>query len=107
MIDARRMEVFTAIYDSGLHEWMAPAALILEPNSFGNYLNKREMLFLGSGSEKWKSIIPYGKGLFFSPPALAPYLSKIAIQKFQRGEFTDITYAEPVYIKEFHTHVKK
>jgi tRNA threonylcarbamoyladenosine biosynthesis protein TsaB len=107
MIDARRMEVFTAVYDSSLRELMAPAALILEPNSFEAFLKNQELLFLGSGSEKWKSITNSHNVRFLPSPSLAPFLSAISFQKFKGAEFTDIIYAEPVYIKEFHTHVKK
>ena len=107
MIDARRMEVFTAVYDSSLHELMAPAALILEPNSFETFLKKQGMLFLGSGSGKWKSMSSSHHMIRLDLPALAPLLSIISHQKFRKAEFTDIIYAEPVYIKEFYTHVKK
>ena len=107
MIDARRMEVFTAVYDSTLQELMAPSALILEPNSFEIFFKNHELLFFGSGSEKWKTITNAHNIRLLPSPALAPFLSVISFQKFKGAQFTDTIYAEPVYIKEFHTHVKK
>ncbi|HMH34988.1 MAG TPA: tRNA (adenosine(37)-N6)-threonylcarbamoyltransferase complex dimerization subunit type 1 TsaB [Puia sp.] len=107
MIDARRLEVFTAVYTMDLQELVAPAAKILDKNSFENLLSSYTMLFLGSWTIKWRSMIRTGKALFFETPFVASHLAVLAYRKFLSREFTDITSTEPVYLKEFHTHIKK
>ena len=110
MIDARRMEVFTALFDSELKEVFAPLAMVLDKNSFENHFSSHSILFLGSGSPKWKEILPHdysSKSFFIDTPFMASHLSAIAEQKFAVHQFTDIRSLEPVYIKEFHTHIKK
>ena len=110
MIDARRMEVFTAAYDSDLKEVLAPQAMVLDKNSFENLFSSHSILFLGSGSIKWKELLAdqySSKSFFIDTPFMASHLSVIADQKFAAGQFTDIIGSEPVYIKEFHTHIKK
>jgi tRNA threonylcarbamoyladenosine biosynthesis protein TsaB len=110
MIDARRMEVFTAIFDNALTEVLSPIALVLDKKSFENFFSSHSILFLGSGIGKWKEILPkdyQSKSSFIDSPFMASHLSVIAEQKYIDGQFTDIINAEPVYIKEFHIHVKK
>jgi tRNA threonylcarbamoyladenosine biosynthesis protein TsaB len=110
MIDARRMEVFTAVYDLELKVILEPLALVLDKNSFENLFSSYSILFLGSGSNKWKELLSpqhSSKSFFIDTPFMASHLSVIADQKFMAGQFTDIIGAEPVYIKEFHTHIKK
>jgi tRNA threonylcarbamoyladenosine biosynthesis protein TsaB len=107
MIDARRMEVFTAIYNSSLQEILPPSAMVLDENSFVNELNTNNILFFGNGSKKWQ-LITQSPNAFFKEQDLEPsFLGILSYQKFIKGEFTDIIYSEPVYTKEFYTHTKK
>jgi tRNA threonylcarbamoyladenosine biosynthesis protein TsaB len=107
MIDARRMEVFTALYSKDLDQILAPQAMVLEKDSLAEYLSHHPIAFTGDGSKKWKELAGTEKTLFLEAKNLASCLAKMAYTKFQAGEFTDIIYSEPVYIKEFHTHTKK
>ena len=107
MIDARRMEVFTAVYDVHLAEILSPTALILEPDSFNNIQRDRKLICFGNGSEKFKSIAP-GEGFEFrgyQPNANA--LGSLSYQKFNDGQFADLAYVEPLYLKEFYSPSKK
>jgi tRNA threonylcarbamoyladenosine biosynthesis protein TsaB len=106
MIDARRMEVFTAVYSHELAVILPPTAMILQADTFGEFLTKQDMTFLGSGSVKWRSLVSSAKAAWLDLPFLASHLAAMAFDKYKHQKFTDISYAEPVYIKEFHTHVK-
>ena len=107
MIDARRMEVFTALYTSDLQESISPRAQILENNSFEQYLRQGPVLFIGSGVPKWKAIAPLQMARFAASPPLAPALARWSQGLLERRQLTDIRLSEPVYLKEFHTHTKK
>ena len=62
MIDARRMEVFTAIYNNALTEVLPPCALVLDENSYFNYLQKNKIVFFGNGMQKWRATIQNNHG---------------------------------------------
>jgi tRNA threonylcarbamoyladenosine biosynthesis protein TsaB len=107
MIDARRMEVFTALYNTELKEIIPPAAIILDEESFADYLLNNAIIFFGSGSEKWKSITKHANAFFENINVDASHLAILSYQKFSEKKFTDIIYCEPIYIKEFYTHANK
>jgi tRNA threonylcarbamoyladenosine biosynthesis protein TsaB len=107
MIDARRMEVFTALYDLELNEIVPAAALVLESQSFDAQLNQKPVVFLGSGVVKWKSVCAHPNAFYIELPFLASHLAFIAHQKFVEKQFSEIFWSEPVYLKEFYTHKKK
>jgi len=103
MIDARRMEVFTAIYDSGLKEVIKPHARVLDENSFHDLLPAHKILFFGNGSIKFQKICKNRHGLFktvlLSPVALA----QLIYRNFIGNNFAGLAYTEPLYLKEFFT----
>jgi tRNA threonylcarbamoyladenosine biosynthesis protein TsaB len=107
MIDARRMEVFTALYDSRLNELMPATPMVLDENSFSAQLEANTLLFFGNGSEKWQDISKSSNARFVELPVNRGYLSVLAYKKFITGQFTDIVYSEPAYTKEFYIHTKK
>jgi len=101
MIDARRMEVFTALYDQNLQTTFSPCAMVLTENSFANGLLNNKILFLGNGAKKWKAISSNENALFavnFNNPLA---MSKLAHNKFVLNEFANLAYFEPLYLKEF------
>lgn len=101
MIDARRMEVFTAIYTNGLTEVLPPCALVLDENSYSYYLQKNKIVFFGSGMPKWRTTIQNNHALFTQVINLPAALAALSYEYFQKREFADLAYAEPFYIKEF------
>jgi tRNA threonylcarbamoyladenosine biosynthesis protein TsaB len=107
MIDARRMEVFTAVYQKNLSVLLQPCAMILDELSFEKELSKSKILFFGSGSEKWSKICPdnfrNSNALFKSVSILPESLSKSSNILFSQKKFTDLAYSEPFYLKEFQT----
>ena len=106
MLDARRMEVFTALYDTALNELMAPCAMILDENSFAAWLNKHEIVFFGNGSSKWKDIVQNSNAVFKNSFYEPRDIAHIAYSEFSRNAFADLAYAEPIYLKDFYTPQK-
>lgn len=107
MIDARRMEVFTAIYDIELNEVLKAQALILDESSYQDQLNQTPIIFFGNGSDKWRRICTHHNARFIDLSYQPSALIDTTYSKFLRHEFTALAYAEPVYIKEFYIHPKK
>ncbi len=107
MIDARRMEVFTALYDLQLNIVEKPSALILEADSFNKELENNSILFLGNGSAKWKPVCNHPHAFFAEVYQTAEHLAPLSEQLFLQEKFADLAYEEPVYLKEFYSHIKK
>jgi tRNA threonylcarbamoyladenosine biosynthesis protein TsaB len=103
MIDARRMEVYTALYDHNMKEVMPPNAMIIDENSFHRQLQKNECFFFGSGATKFKNLINSVNARFISNLDIIPSMAQLSFEKFQRNELANIAYAEPLYIKEFYS----
>lgn len=101
MIDARRMEVFTAVFDTSLQTVMEPAAMILTAESFENLLQKQRILFCGGGAEKWRSVSQHPNAIFQFIQHNAGHLNVLAQKAFNQRQFADLAYAEPFYVKAF------
>ena len=102
MIDARRMEVFTGIYDQSGKVILAPSAMILEENSFEKYLINKKMAFWGSGTEKWQKICISDNAYFPTLAINQLYLNMLSFTKYSMEDFVSIGYADAVYLKDFH-----
>ena len=101
MIDARRMEVYSAIYDSKGNELLAVDARIIERDSLADFMPEKQILIFGGGAYKCRDVIGR-KGLVYASVApSARGMAAIAHDKFQNGEFEDVAYFEPFYLKEF------
>jgi tRNA threonylcarbamoyladenosine biosynthesis protein TsaB len=107
MIDARRMEVFTAVYQNDLVEVMPTTAMIIDENSFSTLLADNKVSFFGSGSYKCKPIIAAPSAAFIEINYHAGYLGILSFLRYLQQEFTGLAYSEPAYTKEFHTHTRK
>lgn len=109
MIDARRMEVFTAAYDFGLSALMEPQALILDENSYAGVLSTgRPVLFFGDGSDKAKEVIKAPNAVFVPDVTpLAVDMVALAERAYARRDFIDIAYSVPSYLKDFQATVPK
>ncbi len=103
MIDARRMEVFTAIYDINLVEIRAAEAMIIDENSFSAMLESNRILFCGNGSKKLQKITTASNALFNDTIANASHLAQLSYYYFRNKEFANLAYTEPSYIKEFYS----
>ena len=103
MIDARRMEVFTALYDAELNEILKPTAMILDNNSFSNELANYQIMFSGSGSFKMKELQLNNNASFSGVQYSAKDMIALSEKMFEQKMFADLAYAAPNYHKEFYT----
>ena len=104
MIDARRMEVYTALYDSGLKKLSEPEAMILDENSFAEGKDGKRILFFGSGSHKFSKISRASGGEFIEVDHItAEALAIIGWERYQQQHFESLAYSEPAYLKMFYT----
>lgn len=108
LVDARRMEVYTAVYDgiSG-DELSLTEAKVLDETSFQEFKDKK-IIFVGDGAKKAKEILQLPNAEFNEDiyPS-AQYLVKKTLEKIKNKDFEDIAYFEPFYLKEFHGVKKK
>ena len=101
MIDARRMEVYTALYNQALEPVLPPCAVILDELLFSSYLNRAKILFLGNGSRKFEQIVENKNACFKNHIFSALYLLTITYDKYLKGDFLELKYTEPFYLKGF------
>lgn len=108
MIDARRKEVYAAVYDLALNEIMPSRPLILDENSYSEYLKDHKVVFFGNGSDKAKDIIKHKNAIFIEgikPTALD--MMALAEKAIRENDFIDVAYSTPLYLKEYQTTVSK
>lgn len=106
MIDARRLEVFTALYDGELNRVSEPEPLVLTPDAFHGHLDARPVQFFGSGAAKWKDMTLHANARFPEWKPSVTSAARMAWSRFQRHAFADLAYAEPFYGKAFHSTLK-
>ncbi|MBD5260345.1 MAG: tRNA (adenosine(37)-N6)-threonylcarbamoyltransferase complex dimerization subunit type 1 TsaB [Bacteroides sp.] len=103
MIDARRMEVYTAVYDFALTPLLSPQPLILDTDSYSQWLSEgRPMVFFGNGSDKARDVITSPLARFI--PDIVPLASDmlaLAERAWMNRQFLDLAYSTPAYLKEF------
>jgi tRNA threonylcarbamoyladenosine biosynthesis protein TsaB len=101
MIDARRMEVFTAIYDKNLIPILPPTPLVITENYFIQLLEKQPILYIGNGAFKINVLYKHFNVLTDDITISSTILAKAANQSFANQVFTNIVYAQPNYLKGF------
>ena len=104
MIDARRKEVFTAIYNHHLSEIRPPSSIILDDDFFDSLLQKSPIYFFGSGSGKFKLLAKDTSNTLFieRQDITSRSLGNFSWIKFQKEDFEDPSLAHPFYLKEFY-----
>lgn len=107
MIDARRMEVYTSVYNSNMEELEPPSAKILNENSFQDYLNVSKIIFSGSGSEKFQHLTKIPGPFYPDIEISTEVMTLISWGKYQKSDYENISSAQPLYMKEFYTASKK
>lgn len=102
MIDARRMEVYTALYDADGCKLQDIKAEVLSEDSFSNQLSNNLIIFFGNGADKFNNIIQHPNAIFIDgiEPS-ARYISQLSHKAFLANQFEDIAYFEPFYLKDF------
>lgn len=107
MIDARRMEVFTAVFDQELKPVLPPTNLILNENSFSDLIQENTILFCGNGAHKFQEIVKHSTAVFDFTEADASAMAGLAYPKFLTQDFADLAYSQPSYGKDFHSSIKQ
>lgn len=107
MIDARRMEVFTAVYTKEKEVLVEPCSMILDNESFSSQLSENLMVFSGSGHMKLKPILNTNNALFLNTVYSAGDMPVMAEKHFAAKTFANLAYSEPFYGKEFYNPISQ
>lgn len=108
MLDARRMEVYSNVYNKDNKQIREIEAQILDETSFQNYLEKKPVYFIGDGVPKTKELISHPNAFFIDDKLpSANEMGMLAFQKFQQNDFENTAYFEPFYLKDFVANKKK
>lgn len=108
MIDARRMEVYSAVYDADFRLIRPVEANIIDAFSFGDYLSEGKTVFFGNGSDKCKTVIDSPNAVFVD--GIYPSASSMVVlaeNAYSKKEFVDVAYFEPFYLKEFQATIPR
>ena len=102
LLDARRMEVYTAVFDADFQVLEATSAKVLEEDSFKEFLEEGKVVFLGDGAEKASTLISHPNAVFLKDQLpSAREMAVISAKKFAESDFEDLAYFEPYYLKDF------
>ena len=107
MIDARRMEVYTAVFAPDGTQITETAPAIIDENSFADYLEQGPVLFIGDGAGKCAEVIKHQNATFLQCWPKASAMPGPAMKAYKEKRFEDVAYFEPFYLKEFVATVSK
>lgn len=108
LLDARRMEVYSSVFDSKFNEIQETKAEVIESDSFFKFAQKGKVLLIGNGAKKCQGLLVH-PNLDFDSAAVpsAGGMASLSFEKFQRHDFEDLAYFEPFYLKDFFLQTKK
>tara|TARA_R110002153_G_scaffold240661_3_gene395391 strand:- start:183 stop:869 length:687 start_codon:yes stop_codon:yes gene_type:complete len=102
MLDARRMEVYAAVFNNNHQKIREIKAEIINENSFSEYLKSNKVYFLGDGSQKCKEIITHQNAIFVDAKfPSAKEMAQLSYVKYQKSDIENVAYFEPFYLKDF------
>ena len=109
MLDARRQEVYTALYQADGTELLAPNNLVLNPATLAEHLAHHSVLFFGSGAAKFQPLVSTNANAVFLADVQpsAGSIGELALAAYHRQQFQDVAYYEPFYLKEVYTTTPK
>lgn len=108
MIDARRMEVYAAIYDAQRQQERQPMAEVVDAQTYAALLEKGPVCFFGDGAAKCQSVIAHPNAHFLTDVyPLASGMAALSAQAYAEGRFENVAYFEPFYLKEFQATIAK
>ncbi len=107
MIDARRMEVYAAVFTPDGKQVTETAPAIIDENSFAEYLAEGPVLFIGDGAGKCADVLKHPNASFCQCHPKASSMLSPAIEAYKEKRFEDVAYFEPFYLKEFVATVSK
>jgi tRNA threonylcarbamoyladenosine biosynthesis protein TsaB len=102
LLDARRMEVYSAVFDSGYSQIRDTRAEVIEADSFSEHLERSKVFFLGDGVEKTRTVIDHPNAVFVQNryPS-SREAAVLAEMRYREEAFEDLAYFEPFYLKDF------
>lgn len=106
MIDARRDDVFTGVYDNQAQLLLEQQALTITPDTFHQFSKEKKLALVGSGATKASRIITSDNIIVSESPYELSDINTIAQKNFDNKEFADVAYSEPDYLKAFHSTAK-
>ncbi len=102
LLDARRMEVYSAVFSSKHEQIRAIEAQIINENSFEEYLKQGQVYFLGDGAEKCKDLLTHSNAVFMDNQfPSAKEMCALSYVKYKKNDIEDVAYFEPFYLKDF------
>jgi len=108
VLDARRMEVYSAVFDAHKSQIRETRAEVIDGKSFAEYVESGTMMLLGSGAQKCRGILQHPNFRFdTSVVPSAKQMVMLSHKKFEAGDFEDVAYFEPYYLKDFLIQRKK
>ncbi len=108
VLDARRMEVYSCVFDASYQEIRETRAEIITENAFADFVSEKKVFVVGSGAQKCKDILQHPN--FYFDGEIVPsakQMGPIAYKKYQAKQFEDVAYFEPYYLKDFVLQSKK
>lgn len=101
ILDARRMEVYSAIFNSSFTLLRDIKAEIIDENSFSTYLNENPSVLIGDAVDKCKTVLDHNNFEFIFQYPSAKDMCEISFDKYKKSDFEDVAYFEPYYLKDF------
>jgi len=102
MLDARRLEVYSAIFDANYNTLRNIEAQIIDAEAYSDYLNNGKVYFIGNGVEKTKSLITHKNAIYIEDKLpSANEMAMLAYDKYKKNDIEDVAYFEPFYLKDF------
>lgn len=106
LVDARRMEVYTAVFNNALIPLLEPTPLILTEDSFSEFKD-RTLIFIGDGVAKAKEMLEFPNAVWIDKMPLAADMNALSEKAFREKDFIDIAYSTPFYLKNFQATTPK
>lgn len=110
MIDARRMEAYTAVFSAEVEEIRSIQAQIIEEDAFSEILSQQKVVFCGDGAAKCKTLLEAQSSnaiVLDERLSSAAFMGKPLFKKFQQGQFEDLIHYEPFYLKDFVASISR
>ncbi len=107
MLDARRMEVYTAVFDGNGGRLSPTEAKVIDEGSFGDILEQGPVLFIGDGAGKCEGAITHPNAHFLQTYPKASAMLEPAVRELKAKRFRDVAYFEPFYLKDFVATVSR
>ncbi|HYW96545.1 MAG TPA: tRNA (adenosine(37)-N6)-threonylcarbamoyltransferase complex dimerization subunit type 1 TsaB, partial [Bacteroidales bacterium] len=108
MIDARRMEVYTQLFNPEMKQVRDVHADIVDENSYADLLRQNNIIFFGDGAEKCRDVLTHDNAIIDTGYTIsAAHMAGITFDRFNRKQFEDVAYFEPFYLKDFIATIPK